>query len=301
MDTLTLSKQADLISAHDYYLSTNVVADFCNYFADFLVGRVFNPPYVTRTLRPKCQYVFTSFEHAWSQYGVDLANQEMAERIRCYQTPLREAVAARDDEKTIALIQNVFSEKLIASNHQEWLTENQQGVAELLHVACEKLTEPSPEFDAFGREGGPRMTASLSKIYALLIGDFLSYESRVAAGLCYMLRSFCLERGIDLPAELQLGRIQGWGKSKKDNGRNASWGTNVFPSIDRIKKKEKRESQYARSNTLASWLVVESVRLARERGAHQSNFWLNTPQAMRRVEAALYMIGAKLPEVDPAE
>ena len=59
MDTLTLSKQADLISAHDYYLSTNVVADFCNYFADFLAGRVFNPPYVTRTLRPKCQYVFT--------------------------------------------------------------------------------------------------------------------------------------------------------------------------------------------------------------------------------------------------
>lgn len=296
MDAFKMSTDYDLISARYHYLTTDVVVDFCQYLADYLTIRDFDPPYLTQTLRPKCQYVFTSFEDAWNQYSWEITNQDMLDRIRRYQAPLRQAVLDRDDEKTAELIHNLFAQKLIASNNQDWFDEHQKGLAELLHFACEKLTDPSPEFFSFGRDYGPRMTASLSKIYAILIGDFLSYESRVVAGLCFMVRSFCMERGIDLPPELQLGRIQGWGKSKKDNGRNASWGTNEFPSIDRIKKKATRESHYARSNILASWLVIEAVRLAQERNLGKNDYWLNTPEAMRRVEAAFYMLGAKLPE-----
>lgn len=112
-----------------------------------------------------------------------------------------------------------------------------------------------------------------------------------------MVRSFCIEKGMDLPPDLQFGRIQGWGKDKKDNGRNASWGMNEFPSIDRIKKQPKRESTYARNNILATWLVVEAVRLAKERMKDVPDFWLHTPEAMRRVEAALFMVGAEVPKI----
>lgn len=290
-----MSANYDLISARHHYLSTDVVIDFCSYLADYLTVRGFEPPYTTQTYRPKCQYEFVSLEDAWRQSCSEKTSREMIERIRLYEDPLREAVADRDDDKTMEIVRNLFAEKLIASNNQDWLAEHQKGMADLLWIAREILTDATPDYCVFGQSYGPRMTASFSRIYAILIGDFLCYESRVAAGLCFMVRSFCVERGIELPSELQFGRIQGWGKGKKDNGRNASWGTNVFPSIDTIKKKPTRESQYARSNILASWVMVEVLGLVRERMKDVPDFWLHSPDAMRRIEGALYMIGAELP------
>lgn len=297
MDALRMSADYDLISARAHYVSTPQVVDFCHYLADYLCGRLFESPYLTQTYKPKCQYVFVSLQDAWEQYGLEKANQEVLKRLELYQEPLRKAVIERSDEETSALIEKLFAQKLLASNSQDWLLSHHTGLADLLHYACEKLTDPSPDFFSFGRDYGPRMTVSFSKIYAILIGDFLSYESRVVAGLCYFVRSWCIEKGIDLPPDLQFGRLQGWGKDKKNNGRNASWGANVFPSIDRIKKKPARESHFARSNILATWVVFEALRLAKERMKDDDSFWLHTPDAMRRIEAALYMMGAELPIV----
>lgn len=295
MDTFLMSTDYDLISARHHFLTTDVVVDFCRYFADYLSGKPFDPPYLTQTHRPKCQYVFTSMEDAWGQYALEASNLDSYDRLCRYQTPLREAVSNKDDARTLELIDRIFSDKLIATNNREWLIANQTGLAELLFYACDCLTDPSPDYKVFGIENGPRMSATFSRIYAILIGHFISYESRVAAGLCYMIRHFCLERGIDLPPQLQLGRIQGWGKGKKDNGRNASWGKNVFPSIDTIKSKTTRESHYAQANILASWIALEALTIACQRQKGNATFWLHGEHAMRRIEAALYMIGAELP------
>ncbi len=86
---------------------------------------------------------------------------------------------------------------------------------------------------------------------------------------------------------------RGGGKDKKENGRNASWGNNNFPPIDKIKKRPLKERSYAKSNITASWLVNESIRLARL--SQSCPDWIKSDHALRNVEASLYMMGARLP------
>lgn len=58
-----------------------------------------------------------------------------------------------------------------------------------------------------------------------------------------------------------------------------------------------RERTFAKSNYLASWLVTEAIRKAKEKNEKGST-WLDGPHPIRKVEAALYMIGAELPAVE---
>ena len=118
MDTFLMTTDYDLISARYHFLTTDVVVDFCRYFADYLSGKPFDPPYLTQTHRPKCQYVFTSMEDAWGQYALESSNQDSYDRLCRYQAPLREAVSNRDDARTLELIDRIFSDKLIAAKNR---------------------------------------------------------------------------------------------------------------------------------------------------------------------------------------
>lgn len=55
-----MSESYSLISAREHYLMQPVVDAFTDYLADYIAGRVFDPPYLTQTYRPKAQYCFTS-------------------------------------------------------------------------------------------------------------------------------------------------------------------------------------------------------------------------------------------------
>lgn len=165
-------------------------------------------------------------------------------------------------------------------------------MSDLIGYGYEQFKSESPEYHLFGIKHGPRMTSNLSRIYSLLIDDFLTYESRVVATLCYFVREFCLEKGIKLPAELQFYRLQGWGKDKKVNERNASWGDNIFPSLDAVKKQPKRESEFAKSNSLASWVCSRAIEIALQRPEAQ---WLAGDRPLRKLQSAFFMMGARLP------
>lgn len=107
---------------------------------------------------------------------------------------------------------------------------------------------------------------------------------------------FCISRDIKLPKELQLGSLQGWGKTKKDKGRDASWNGNVFQRLDTMKKRPMRERTFANSNVLASWAVAEAIRKAKAN--KKGSAWLEGPYPIRKVEAALFMLGAELPPIE---
>lgn len=60
-----MSESYSLISAREHYLMQPVVDAFTDYLAEYIAGRVFDPPYLTQTYRPKAQYCFTSLQDAW--------------------------------------------------------------------------------------------------------------------------------------------------------------------------------------------------------------------------------------------
>lgn len=280
-----------LISAKEYYLSIDVVDAFALFLADYLSTRVFDSPYLTENLRPKTHYCFVSIQDAYEQFMMEQKNIDLEARADQYREPIREAFLAHDDERLYELINALYDERLQKRNN-EWLLGVDLSVSDLIGYGYEQFKSESPDYRLFGVKHGPRMTSNLSRIYSLLIDDFLAYESRVVATLCYFVREFCLEKGIKLPAELQFYRLQGWGKDKKVNERNASWGDNIFPSLDAVKKQPKRESEFAKSNSLASWVCMRAIEIALERPEGQ---WLKGDRPLRKLQAAFFMMGARLP------
>lgn len=288
-----MSESYSLISAREHYLSIPVIENFCRYLACYLNGRTFAPAYTTETLRPKVHYCFVNLEDAYEQYMQEPDNAALIERSEEMRPLMIEALKANDSVKLHQLILDVMPSRLIVKNNTQWLQNQENDLCTLVKFACEQFSDESPDYDAFGRQYGPRMSSFLSRLYSILLPDSITYDSRVAATMGLFIREFCVVHKRDLPEELCLIRLQGWGKDKKENGRNAGWGTNEFPSIDKIKKRPLKERSYAKSNILASWLVNESIRLARQ--SQDCPAWIKEGNAVRKVEAAFYMMGAKLP------
>ena len=284
--------------ARDHYLSLPVVDAFTSYLARWLAGRVFDPPYLTQLHRPKIEYCFTSVQDAWEQYIQESPNFTFEQAILECEEPLRKALYQFDDKGFIEVVKRMFAtrENLAKSNLPT--LEKTQYPCESILCAVRELSSDSPDVDTFGSVGGPRCTAFFSRIYATLIPNFLTYDSRIAAALCYFIREYCISREIALPEELRLGCVLGWGKNKKEMGRNPSWGDNIFLVFDLIKKRPLKERTFALSNYRASWLVADAISKAKNLDPRGSA-WIGDSHAIRKVEGAFYMIGIELPPFEP--
>ena len=102
------------------------------------------------------------------------------------------------------------------------------------------------------------MSSGFTKIYSLIVRDFVIYDSRVGAALCYLVRKFCQESGLDMtPEELKFS----WGvlrmntKSKiVENPRNPYIGIYKFLIITN------HYNSHLENNIRANWLVKELYR-----------------------------------------
>ena len=286
-----------LIPAREHFLSLPEVSAFTDYLADYIAGRSFDPPYLTQTYRPKAEYCFVSFEDAWDQYIQEESNRRFEDDLLTYENALKEAVKARKDDEFIELTKKIFAARHLVLRSNINKIAEVKNLTDKIECACREFASDSPNWDIFGRVYGPAMSSFYSRIYATLIPDFITYESRVSAALCYLIREYCLFCGMDLPKTLNWGSLHGWGKDYGDHSRNASWENNVFEPLDRIKKRPMRERTFARGNSLASWVVIEAIKRAKGKKGSE---WLDGIYPIRKVEASLYMMGAELPPVNKA-
>lgn len=286
-----------LIPAREHFLSLPEVEGFTDYLADYIAGRSFDPPYLTQTHRPKAEYCFVSFEDAWDQYIQEEGNRRFENNLLTYENALKEAVEAKNDDEFIELTQKIFAARPLVLRSNIKKIAQVKNLTDKIECGCREFASDSPNWDIFGRVYGPAMSSFYSRIYATLIPDFITYESRVSAALCYLIREYCLFCGMDLPKSLKWGSLHGCGKDYGDHSRNASWENNVFESLDRIKKRPMRERTFAQSNSLASWVVVEAIKRAKGKKGSE---WLDEKYPIRKVEASLYMMGAELPPVNQA-
>ena len=125
------------------------------------------------------------------------------------------------------------------------------------------------------------MTAGFTKIYSLLIDDFIIYDGRVGAALGLLVRKYCEEKGLrTIPPEL----LFAYGNSKDNtvgvqNRRNPSQGIYKFPLLIANKK-------HTENNIRANWILKEIL------SKSVSKFSTIEPQTrLRAFESALFMIG----------
>lgn len=125
------------------------------------------------------------------------------------------------------------------------------------------------------------MSAGFSKIYSLLIDDFIIYDGRVGAALGLLVKSYCEEKGLrTIPYEL----IFAYGNAKGDaesvfKRRNASNDTYKFPLLH-------PQKNHTENNFRANWLLKEIL------DKSDSKFNQIQPKLkLRAFEASLFMIG----------
>jgi hypothetical protein len=128
---------------------------------------------------------------------------------------------------------------------------------------------------------GIKINAGFTKIYSVIVNDFIIYDSRVGAALCMLVREFCKESNInDVPKELCFA----WDNGKTDNPahkfrRNPDKGNYKFPKL--------KNNNWIEMNVKASWLLKEILE-----GGNSKFRSLSDP--LRSLEAALFMIGYQI-------
>ncbi len=134
------------------------------------------------------------------------------------------------------------------------------------------------------------MNAGFTKIYSLLIDNFVIYDGRVGAALGLLVRKFCDEKGLlNIPAELLFayGNARGKYDATVQNRRNPSNKKYRFPVLGNVYWK------HTDNNLRANWLLKEII------DKTDSGFkGLNPSFQLRAFEAALFMIGYDVLEVE---
>ena len=285
----------------DQYLNTfppangHVVQDFVNWLAANLHHpSLFAHQYTDR--RSKCTRSFDGLADACTKYhwahqgalgtpaGSCLTSSDVT--LRALRNALKGGVSQPSDPCTLNAAIGVMKWGGVSAGNVRWLTLNSAGLAQRLESTVNAFTRGNLD-DPILLDSRLRFNAGMTKVYSLLVKDFIIYDSRVAAALGWIVVKFCQSRKLaTVPAELAFP----WAPAKEarstqsPKNRNPAKDTLNFPRLTGA-------VQHAHWNLKASWVLAEVL-------AKAGPGKLTAPGSIapvRRLEAALFMIGYELP------
>lgn len=172
----------------------------------------------------------------------------------------------------------------VVNGNVPWLEKNTGGLAKLVHNVSSLLDSNDDGMERF--PANLRFNAGMTKVYSLLVDNFVIYDSRVAAALCWFVMHWALESNVAaVPEALSFPCMpakEGYNPQIRKL-RNPSTGAWLFPRLNN------RPRVHAQWNLRASWLLEAVLKEARPATAfHQAS------QPLRALEAALFMWGYDL-------
>ena len=251
----------------EQFLNDKCVSGFIRWFRDKLPDF----PYSYYNYKKKKEWNCTSFydardKYEWNGHNWD-DNKIELERLS---KQLKESIENKDNkacqEACLAILKwggglRKNKEKIAAfDNLPQYLEEAKQILTKdsLGDIVPEKII----------------MNSGFSKIYSLYIDDFAIYDSRVGAALCYLVKRYCKEQGLNsVPAFLKFA--YGNSMNLKVN-RNPNDDTYQFYLLG-------RDKIHIECNVKANWLFKEVL-----------NFSTCRFHDIRSLEASLFMIGYEI-------
>lgn len=180
--------------------------------------------------------------------------------------------------------------------NMRWAMRQNDALVSVLRRGRESLTGDSPNFEVFATVAdenccSPKMNAGWTKYYALALPDFVIYDGRVGAALGFLVRRYLESLDADesncVPERLAFLWGDGDGASKL---RDPSRGAYKFGKLYGGRYGSK---PWARVNVWANWILCE----ARDKAGAT---WCSGPDGLRKLEAALFMLGYDLSRADEA-
>ncbi len=275
--------------------TSHVVRDFVDWLARNLGSTtLFTHEYTDRRsgVRWQCQGLLDACaRYQWRHKGApgvapgaDLASNGKA--LAALARALRSSLNPANDQAAFSSAADVMTWGGVQAGNIRWLSLNTKGLAQTLTTTAAALTR--------GDLTGPiltsnalRFNAGMTKVYSLLVDDFIIYDSRVAAALGWIVVKYCkVKQLLSVPAELAFP----WAPSKEGprakspKNRNPGQSHFSFPRLI-------AGAHHAEWNLKASWILAEALARAPAGGFAESS----GVSALRQLEAALFMIGYDLP------
>jgi hypothetical protein len=144
------------------------------------------------------------------------------------------------------------------------------------------------------------ISSGFTKIYAALNENFIMYDGRVGAALCYLIRSYLVRKYSEnknnvnttkLPAELKFGWSWGMGDIGKRKNRNPNDDKSSFEKFEEIT--ERNRDLHFISNIKANWLlnlIAENKKVIIPQADNHS-------EKVFALQTALFVLGEKIPSV----
>lgn len=280
----------------DHYLgnypsiSGHVVHDFVDWLAANLHHpTLFAHQYTDR--RRKVTLTFSSLDDACARYhwpqqgalGTCLASSDVT--LKALGSALTSSLKKASDPEALEAAKGIMKWGGVSAGNVQWLTLNSEGLAQRLEATAAAFTTNNLA-DPVLLDTQLRFNAGMTKVYSLLVKNFIIYDSRVAAALGWIVVKYCNDRELSkVPAELAFP----WAPAKE--AHNAKWPKNRNPAQGTLQFPRLSSAvQHAQWNLKASWILAEV--LAKAKPA-----MLTLPRSiapLRRLEAALFMIGYDL-------
>lgn len=265
-------------------------------FVEWLASGVsFKHGYLIR--RTGQRYVFSGLWDSYRQYDwsfkcavgtTTFQGRTYAENAACLgvlQQFLRDALKRGSGPELARLSVAVFDWGGTRRGNREWAMGHSGLVGE--YRAGEKMLNPSDyRADDDLKDFDLRFNAGLSKVYSLLLDDFVIYDSRVAAALGWMVVKYCHAHQLPaVPDTLAFPWSPGREAASVSDSkrRDPSDGKYQFPRLGDAR-------QHARWNLRASWLIHALA-------ARLPDF-CNLPDGIRALESSLFMWGYDLTDMD---
>lgn len=194
---------------------------------------------------------------------------------------LTAAVRAGDDDASCAVCKEIMKWGGVEKGNVDWLEENKDGLAMQLRTVSALLESEDDDVRRFPKD--LRFNAGMTKVYSLLLDNFIIYDSRVAAALGWFVKRWMLENQVaGIPDELNFPCMP---PNEGPRARHRK-----LRDAGGFKKLRYSQSDlHAQWNTRASWLLEASLA-----AAGSGNVFNKEPQPLRALEAALFMWGYDL-------
>ena len=194
------------------------------------------------------------------------ANEEVLNRLK---GGLRDSLYC-DDEEIAPWLNSIFLWGGVARQaNLNWLNNNRYQLREILHATIDVIMADDDDFNL----NIPRFNSGMTKVYSLLVDDFIIYDSRVAGALAYLVSIWGAE--FDIPELLRFRCMDAMGNQCRNPNRND------FPRM------YANPNLYLKWNLRANW-ILQAVSQQMGHGG----------LSLREIEAGLFMMGYDLPNND---
>lgn len=280
------------------YLNIPEVQDFMNWL-DVRLDKpgIFEHRYYLVKVKKewKCSCLYEAYEKYWWPYRMvcPIQGKQVAGTGNFDSFKYLETIA--DELRSSIQVNNVNMLQKSILAMLTWggvLYRNRERIASMGDSICDYFKKVKGHLNlskvCLGEHDGVFMNSGFTKLYFLLVDNFIMYDGRVGAALGLLGRLYAEENGLArIPSAIEFsfgrGREQS-GQTQAKNRRDPSWGKYRLPGFSG------NYNRHINDNIKASWLLKAVADKTASRFAHlPQGFPLN--ERLTAIQSALFMVG----------